>query len=79
MLNIHPWEKAAKRQVDSEMRSVEISVRGTKMKAFQKETPEEMASGDRNNFSTACGSSNYFDSSCRCQGKKKGVYNPYHQ
>ena len=48
-------EKAAKRQVDIEMRSVEISVRGTKMKAFRKETPEEKASRDRNNFWTACG------------------------
>ena len=37
-------EKATKRQVDIEMRSVEISVRGTKRKAFRKETPEEKAS-----------------------------------
>ena len=47
LLNIHPWEKAAKRQVDIEMRSVEISVIGTKMK--------EKASRDGNNFWTACG------------------------
>ena len=36
-------EKAAKRQVDIEMRSVEISVRGTKREAFRMETPEEKA------------------------------------
>ena len=36
-------KKAAELRVDIEMRQVEISVRGTKRKAFQKETAEEKA------------------------------------
>ena len=41
-------EKAVRRQTDVEMRSVEICVRGTKRKAFKKETPEEKADRGRN-------------------------------
>ena len=47
-------EKAAKRQVDIEMRSVEISVRGTKIKAFRKETPKEKASAGVKARKEAC-------------------------
>ena len=39
--------KAVRRQTDVEMRSVEISVRGLKRKAFQKDTSEEKADRGR--------------------------------
>ena len=40
-------ERAVRRQTYIERRSVEINVRGTKRKAFRKETPDEKAASDR--------------------------------
>ena len=40
-------EKVVRRQKDVEMRSVEISLRGLKRKAFRKETPKEKADRGR--------------------------------
>ena len=81
-------EKAAGKQIDIEMRSVEINVRGMKRKAFRKETPEEKAARDRAQSSkeaafghlvAGSSSSNYLGSSCRCHGRKGSAHNRYHQ